>query len=58
MQYYCCAFPKWFLARITQGEFTTPLEFGHSTVAHYPKINVPHPLPWFMLKYGTAQIGA
>lgn len=33
------------------------LEFGHSSVQSYPKITVPHPLPWFLLKYGTIQIG-
>lgn len=46
-----------FLARIVQGEFAERLTFGHSTVALYPKIEVPHPLPWLLLKHGRVNIG-
>jgi superfamily II DNA or RNA helicase len=46
-----------FLDRITQGEFGERLQFGHSTVSSYPKIDVSHPLPWFVLKHGTVQVG-
>lgn len=46
-----------FLSQIAQGEFIGRLMFGHSTTPSYPKIDVPHPLPWLMLKHGTLQIG-
>lgn len=46
-----------FLAQIGRGEFAEKLQFGHSTVAHHPKIDVPHLLPWFLLKHGTVQVG-
>ena len=46
-----------FLIRITQQEFVENLKFGHCTVTSYPKIDVPHPLPWILLKYGTVQVG-
>ena len=46
-----------FLARIVQGEFSDRLTFGHSTVGHYPKIEVSHPLPWLLLKHGRVRIG-
>ncbi len=48
---------KRILARITQGQFGERIKFGHSTVATYPEIDVPHPLPWFILQRGTAQVG-
>ncbi len=46
-----------FIARIGRGEFVERLKFRHSTGAHYPKIDVPHPLPWFVLKHGNVQVG-
>jgi len=46
-----------FLARMARGEFVQSLKFGHKSVASYPKIEVPHPLSWFVLKHGTAQVG-
>jgi superfamily II DNA or RNA helicase len=46
-----------FLSRIGQGEFVEKLKFGHSTMKSYQKIDVPHPLPWFLLKHGTVQVG-
>ena len=46
-----------FLARIGQNEFVDKLPFGHRTVSSYPKIYVPHPLPWFLLKCGTVLVG-
>lgn len=45
-----------FLARIGQGEFLVQLKFGHSD-NRYPKIEVAHPLPWFVLKHGMVQVG-
>ena len=47
---------KAILARIGQGEFMERLKFGHSD-SRYPKIEVAHPLPWFVLKHGTVQVG-
>lgn len=44
------------LGRIGQGEFMARLKFGHSD-SRYPKIEVPHPLPWFALKHGSVQVG-
>jgi hypothetical protein len=46
-----------FLARMARGEFLQQLEFRHSTTQNYPKIDVAHPLPWFVLRYGTVQVG-
>jgi len=31
--------------------------FGHETMERYPKIEVPHPLPWLLLRYGEIFIG-
>ena len=45
------------LDAIGRGQFLEPLDFKHSTVATYPTISVPHPLPWFVLKHGTVQVG-
>jgi hypothetical protein len=47
-----------FLERIARGEFVEKIEFGHRSVASYPKIHVPHPLLWFMLKHGRVQVGS
>jgi superfamily II DNA or RNA helicase len=38
-------------------ESAEDLQFGHSTSHSYPKIMVAHPLPWFLLNFGTIQIG-
>ncbi len=46
-----------YIQRIAQGEFGNAIKFGHCTVASYPKIDVPHPLPWLLLQYGYIQIG-
>lgn len=46
-----------FLARMMRGEFMQRLEFGHSTMSSYAPIEVAHPLPWFILRYGTLKIG-
>jgi hypothetical protein len=48
---------KKYLARILQGDFPEQLKFGHCTTSSYPKIEVLHPLPWFVLKFGMVQIG-
>ncbi|MCC5839999.1 MAG: DEAD/DEAH box helicase [Opitutales bacterium] len=31
--------------------------FGHDTSHAYPKIDVPHPLPWLLLRHGTVMVG-
>ena len=45
------------LGAIGRGQFLEQLDFEHSTVATYPTIPVPHPLPWFVLKHGMVQVG-
>ncbi|MCW5642993.1 MAG: DEAD/DEAH box helicase [Rhodoferax sp.] len=46
-----------YLARLSKGEFQARLRFGHSTVSVYPKIEVEHPLAWFLLRHGCLEIG-
>lgn len=45
------------LGTIRRSSFVERLDFKHSTVANYATIQVPHPLPWFVLKHGTVQVG-
>ncbi len=47
---------KRFLERISSDKFVGQLKFGHSTPS-YPKIDVPHPLSWFLLKHAMVQVG-
>jgi superfamily II DNA or RNA helicase len=47
---------RW-LARIAQGEFGEQIRFGHCTMSSYPKIDVPHLLPWFVFTHGELDIG-
>jgi superfamily II DNA or RNA helicase len=42
-----------FLALLDHGQIPTSVKFGHSTVSSYPKIEVPHPLLWLLLRFGT-----
>lgn len=47
-----------YLKRIAQGAFSESVQFGHSTTpSKYPKIDVPHPLLWFLLRHGLVEIG-
>ena len=46
------------LKRLYESTFHQPVEFGHRTTAAYPKIAVPHPLPWYLLSKGTVQFGS
>jgi superfamily II DNA or RNA helicase len=46
-----------FLARVSRGEFGDTVLFGHCTVSNYPKIDVTHPLLWFLLKHGSVAVG-
>jgi len=47
-----------FLEDIAECSFDAATEFGHITCPDkYPKIEVPHPLPWLVLKHGTVQVG-
>lgn len=34
------------------------VDFGHSTMAVYPRMKVPHPLPWYVLEHGAVDVGA
>ena len=45
------------LKRLREPAFQQQVRFGHSTTAAYPKIDVPHPLPWYLLSKGTFQFG-
>jgi superfamily II DNA or RNA helicase len=45
------------LISVGLGEFAGKIRFGHTTSSDYPDIDVPHPLPWFLLKHGTVQVG-
>ena len=45
-----------FLERLNQGDFPKTQSFGHRSVLTYPKIDVPHPLLWLLLKYGKMSI--
>jgi superfamily II DNA or RNA helicase len=38
--------------------FQVPVPFGHSTMAAYPRIAVPHPMCWYLVCYGALPIGA
>lgn len=51
-----------FLVRCGQGEFRQRPRFGRigrtgSFTTGSPTIDVPHPLPWFLLKYGSLRVG-
>lgn len=48
---------KHFLDRLNKNEFVSNLNFGHWSVASYPKIEVSHPLARFLVRYGTVQVG-
>ena len=43
---------------VQKEEFSGSIKFGHSTTPErYQKSDVPHPLPWFVLKHGSVLIG-
>lgn len=44
--------------RLSEPAFQESVRFGHSTMSAYPKIDVPHPLPWYLLNHGEAQLGS
>src|SRR6202040_3878945 len=46
-----------YLQRLAQGAFSWDIELGHSTTQTYPKLDVPHPLPWLVLRHGLLEIG-
>jgi len=46
------------LNRLAEPAYQRPVGFGHSTMSVYPKIDVPHPLPWYLLNHGVVQIGS
>jgi superfamily II DNA or RNA helicase len=45
------------LDRLAEPAFQESVRFGHSTMSVYPRIDVPHPLPWYVLNHGAVQIG-
>lgn len=46
------------LDRLAEPAFKGSVRFGHSTMSVYPKIDVPHPLPWYVLNHGEVQLGS
>ena len=46
------------LDRLAEPAFHQSIRFGHSTMSVYAEIEVPHPLPWYVLNHGEVQIGA
>jgi len=46
------------LDRLAGPGFPDSIRFGHDTVKAYPKIDVCHPLPWFVLEHGEVELGA
>lgn len=45
------------LKRLDKPSYRDEIQFGHSTVRTYTKIQVPHPLRWFLLQYGRIPMG-
>jgi len=46
------------LGRLGEDQFRRPIDFGHRTQPAYPRIGVPHPLPWYVLNHGAVQLGS
>lgn len=46
------------LDRLAEPAFPESVRFGHSTKSAYAKIDVPHPLPWYVLEHGEVQLGS
>lgn len=46
------------LDRLAERTFQESVRFGHSTMSVYPRIEVPHPLPWYVLNHGEVQMRA
>ena len=46
------------LDRFAEPAFRESVRFGHSTMSVYPNIDVPHPLPWYVLNHGAVQVGS
>jgi superfamily II DNA or RNA helicase len=51
-------FTSQLLDRLTEPVSQKEVRFGHSTMSVYPKMNVPHPLPWFVVSHGALRIGS
>ena len=45
------------LDRLAEPTFQESVSFGHRSRLRYPKIDVPHPLPWYVLSRGEVLIG-
>jgi superfamily II DNA or RNA helicase len=46
------------LDRVPELLFRRSVDFGHSTRSSYPRIDMPHPLPWYLLNHGEVQLGS
>jgi superfamily II DNA or RNA helicase len=46
-----------YLKRLSRGTYSEDIRFGHSTMSVYPKMDVPHPLPWLLKRHGSVEIG-
>ena len=44
------------LDRLAESAFQESVRFGHSTISVYPRIDVPHPLPWYVYSHGEVQM--
>jgi superfamily II DNA or RNA helicase len=42
---------------VRKDEFIGRIKFGHNTTPSYPKTDVAHPLPWFVLRRGSVLVG-
>jgi superfamily II DNA or RNA helicase len=47
-----------YLEQIARGEFCGIVKFGHRTMNSYQKLDVMHPMPWYLLRFGRIRIGA
>jgi superfamily II DNA or RNA helicase len=52
------SFTESLLSVFQQRNFFAFVKFGHATTPQaYPTVDVSHPLPWFLLRYGNVQVG-
>lgn len=50
-------FTSQLLNRLTEPAFQNAVRFGHSTMSAYPKMDVAHPLAWYVVNHGAVAIG-
>ncbi len=46
------------LDRLADHSYEESVVLGHRTMSVYPKINIPHPLSWYLLEQGAVQMGS